>query len=625
MKRYGKHPTLLNVTYVRPDKKKGIEECFQVVYYDDDGNIRFTEDSPEVCMYVVKPEYRNYTYNKPEERIDHMDKVIVPYSKIKDELIKQSGDWGKAIKDKANALENWKYLDNVYKWPYSYRADFLPEFYFMDEWYSKYELGYPKLTKAFLDIETDIIDYTVDLDNIRDSAYAPINLVTVIIDTYREAYQFILRPYKPRHDGLTDEEYKERYQLYEKQLHDHEEMMSHLDDHIKDLHDRFDSTYGNLDYHIREYSKEIDLIADVFRYLNTRKPAFCLIWNMRFDIQYFYYRIQNLGYSPESIMCPPELPNKRCWFSMDMTTYEIAKQFDIFHCTSYTQYVCQMRLYASIRKSQHKLKSVALNAIADRELKDKKVDYSDIGTIKTTPYLNWRMFAIYNLKDVLLQYGIERKTNDIMSYYLRCHNNRTPFFKIYRETHLLRNVREIFFNKEGWSQGNNLNNIPDETSPAAKLFYNNDDGDEDNENETKKSTSFKGAINAEPSMNMDIGIPIYDNIPSNKLFTNIIDFDMGAFYPSIKVITNMDPITMLFKAKFNNDEFISGQFSNKSLNQLYSEIDKNGNPRDVEVIGEAVNTFCSKNPLTLGYNWLNLPSINELEQIIGTIPGICDE
>ena len=622
MKRYGTNPVLLNVEYIRPDKKKGIEECFHVVYMDDDGNMKFSEESPEVGVYIVKPEYRNYTYNKPEERISHMDKVMVPFSEIKDLIIKESGEWGRAIKDRSKAMEDYRYLDNLYKWPYCYRCDFLPEFYFMHEWFSQYPLTYPKLSKAFMDIETDIMDYTVDLDNIRDSAYAPVNLVTVIMDKYNEAYQFILHPYKPSHDGLNDEEYKERYRLYEQQLEAHEHMMSHLDEHIKDLHDRFDSTYGNINYHIREYQKEIDLIADVFRYINTRKPAFCCIWNMRFDIPYLYYRIMQLGYDPMSIMCAQELPNKKCYFKQDNTTFEIPKQFDFFHCTSYTQYICQMRLYAAIRKSQHKLRSVALNAIGDRELKDKKVEYPENANIKTFPYDDWRLFCIYNIKDVLLQFGIERKTNDVNTYYARAMQNQTPYYKIFRETHLLRDVREIYFEEEGWSQGNNLNNIQTSINEPEKKFYGDDEeNDDEDDGDTKKSTSYKGAINAEPSMNDYIGEELWGK-PSNSLFSSVIDMDMGSFYPSIKYICNLDAITLLFKSKFNNEEFISGEFSNRSLNQTYEEKDKNGNMRDVEVIGEAVNTYASKNILTFGYNWLGLPSINELEQIMETVDGI---
>ena len=83
---------------------------------------------------------------------------------------------------------------------------------------------------------------------------------------------------------------------------------------------------------------------------------------------------------------------------------------------------CELRednWYASIRKSQHKLRSVKLNAIAERELGDKKVEYPENTNILAFIYANWRLFAIYNIKDTLLQLGIERKTNDTLTYYIR--------------------------------------------------------------------------------------------------------------------------------------------------------------------------------------------------------------
>ena len=132
---------------------------------------------------------------------------------------------------------------------------------------------------------------------------------------------------------------------------------------------------------------------------------------------------------------------------------------------------------------------------------------------------------------------------------------------------------------------------------------------EDDEDEEK--SSFKGAINAEPKWNDNIGIVI-NGIRSNCIYKNPTDFDMGAFYPSIKIACNMDPGTLLFKAAFVNEEFISGEMSNRSLNTTYFEKDKNGNIRKLDITGEAVNTYVSGNILTTGYNYMGLPSISSL-------------
>lgn len=193
-----------------------------------------------------------------------------------------------------------------------------------------------------------------------------------------------------------------------------------------------------------------------------------------------------------------------------------------------------------------------------------------------------------------------------MTYYMRSQANLTPYNKIYRETHLLRNVREQSFNKQGWVQGNNINIIHmRDVDEVEKAFYNNDENEEGNE------SSFKGAINADPVWNDRIGMKIL-GIRSNNIFSNPMDYDMGAFYPSIKIASNMDPITLLYKASFVNEEFMSGEFINRSLNQQYIEKDKKGKTRKLDFTGEAVNTYVSGNILTFGVNYLNQPSITEV-------------
>ena len=607
----GNNPILLNCTYIRPNKDNDYTDKFEVIYKTEYGEVCKSDEPAEADIYIVKEEFRDYNYNKPQERIERMNKLRVPIKDIRKIIQKESGDFGKAINDKAMALRDSRILNQLYKWPYAYGCDFQPEFYFMKNWYEKYELKTPKLSVAFMDIETDLMDYQLNMDDIPNTSYSPVNLITIALEETKEVWTFILKPYKPSRSGLSDNEYQKRYELYEKQLKSHQELVNNKKSFIERIHKEFDSTYGYLNYNIREYEKEIDLIADAFRLINTRKPNFCLIWNMRFDIQYLYNRIKVLGYDPSFIMCHPDfkIEDRRCMFKVDKSTFMLEKQYDYFFCSSYTMYICQMRLYASIRKSKHKLKSVKLNAIADMELRDKKVEYPEAANIITFPYLDWLLFIIYNIKDVLLQMGIERKTKDVITYYMRSHQNMTPYNKIFKETHLLRNVREMYFNKEGWVQGNNINILDDIMSQEEKSFYG---ADEDDDND---KSSFKGAINAEPGWNDNVGM-IINGIKSNNFYKNSTDFDMGAFYPSIKIASNMDPGTLLYKASFDNNEFITGEMSNKSLNTNYVEKDKNGNLRNLDLTGEAVNTFCSGNILTMGYNYFNMPSISELLNII---------
>ncbi|MCM1215452.1 MAG: hypothetical protein NC548_13145 [Lachnospiraceae bacterium] len=616
----GKNPILLNTTYLRPSPENDWKDQFEVIYKTENGEVHRTVEPGEADIFIVKEECRDFNYNKPQERMERMDKVRVPISKIRQKIAESMGDEGKAFYKACVERRDFKALDQLYKWPYAFACDFQPEYYYYKNWYEKYNLSNVKLTKAFIDIETDLMDYTLDMDDIPNTAQSPVNLITIILEDSKEAFTMILKPYEPSKLGRSPKEYDERYALYEKQLKDHQYLMSHLDDFIKDLHESFDPTYGHLDYHLIDFDQEIDLIAYAFHILNVKKPNFCLIWNMRFDIQYLLYRIRELGYDPRTIMCHKDfgdISKRRCSFRVDKSTYQLEKQYDFFYCSSYTQFICQMRLYASIRKSQHKLRSVALNAIGDRELRDRKVEYPEEANIVRFPYMDWPRFVKYNIKDVLIQLGIERKTNDLMTYYMKSHANLTPYNKIFKETHLLRNVREMYFEKDGWVQGNNVNIIDYRNPEQADGFY----GSDDEEDGQSSKTSFKGAINADPLWNDRVGLEVL-GAPSNNMFQNSMDYDMGAFYPSIKIASNMDPGTLLFKAAFINDEFISGEFPNRSLNTTYQEKDKNNQLRDLDITGEAVNTFASGNILTFGYNYLGLPDLPTLiDEVVSMLAG----
>lgn len=140
-----------------------------------------------------------------------------------------------------------------------------------------------------------------------------------------------------------------------------------------------------------------------------------------------------------------------------------------------------MILYAQIRKGQSELGSVKLNIIGQKELGDEKLDYSEEANIKTLPYVNYKKFLLYNIKDVLLQYGIERKTSDLDNLYTRSILNSVPYKKVFSQTALLRNRCYVEYLKQGYVIGNNIN-----------LDYNKDwDSDEDDEEKEK----FAGAFN----------------------------------------------------------------------------------------------------------------------------------
>ena len=56
-------------------------------------------------------------------------------------------------------------------------------------------------------------------------------------------------------------------------------------------------------------------------------------------------------------------------------------------------------MWIIVRKGQGVLPSKKLNDVGRAELKDEKLDYSEEANIKTLPYVDYKKFVKYNIKD----------------------------------------------------------------------------------------------------------------------------------------------------------------------------------------------------------------------------------
>ena len=148
-------PMLLNVTYFPPPRKgsgSDDEERFEVIYQDSKG-VHKIDEEPEATIWFVKPECRDFDYNKPQERIERMYPVRTKISKIRYTIAEQMGEEGKNFIKQCYEQRDFKQLNQLYKWRYSFAADFQPEYYYMKDWYDRYQMPeHVKLSKVFMDI-----------------------------------------------------------------------------------------------------------------------------------------------------------------------------------------------------------------------------------------------------------------------------------------------------------------------------------------------------------------------------------------------------------------------------------------------------------------------------------------
>lgn len=300
-------------------------------------------------------------------------------------------------------------------------------------------------------------------------------------------------------------------------------------------------------------------------------------------------------------MCHPDFPSKVCRFKADTRNFEIKNKNDVMILSSYTNFIDQMELYAANRKGGAELRNYKLNYIAKKELKDTKLDYSEDGNIKTLPYTNFEMFVSYNIKDVLLQYGIERRTSDLDTLYVSSYKNATPYSKVFKQTVVLRNVQYVNYLRRGLVPGNNINVLFDTKQEEPKY-------DEDGNLIDEEDDSFEGALVADPIYNDKVGIKIYGQI-SNNIFLNAIDFDMSSFYPSSIRAMNIDPSTLIFKMQLDLMQYdiYDGPIplNGVTWKKFVEEGEKDGSK-------EFIDNFQTGNYTTFGSKWMNMPSVEEV-------------
>ncbi|MDY5646909.1 MAG: hypothetical protein SPF22_07905 [Candidatus Onthovivens sp.] len=497
---------LLNTHYQRPHGD--LPDVCTVVYKDTtNGEKHVMEiENPLLRMYVVKDEFRDDSFYPEYMPIEQCDTWTFPYRSVLSQIYKLASPEMKAYVKACKDAKNFYSIKKLHHTPCVLGTDFPYENYFRIEWMLNYadKNVSQKITKQYLDIETD----TYNITGMPEKGNCPINAVTIVDEETNRVYTFLLR----NKDNPLIEKFEKD-----------------IDKFINLCHDSFDESYGHLDYLIYMYDEEIELIKDLFRLINTLKRDFLLVWNLSFDIPFIMDRIAVLGYNPIDIMCSPDFKYPYCYFVKDHTNFDFKTKKDKVRIASYTIFSDQMMNYAKVRKGQAELQSLKLNAIGQKELEDEKLDYSDIATIRTLPYVNYIKFVLYNIKDVLLQKGIENKTRDLETIFNRAYENATDYDSIFSQTIFLKNrVFLDYYRDLKIIKGNNVNIKYDNLSEDIKDYEDDSDSDDEEEDYTKqKFKGFEGALVGDPLLNSFEGIPIYGS-PSMFIFDRVVDLDLIA-------------------------------------------------------------------------------------------------
>lgn len=558
---------LINVIYNQPSPQTNWTDTIDVIYKDLTTGKKYLETivNPTMDVYFTKPEFQNYDYPKYTMPIEQLEIKTISCKNAPGDIAKIAGGKFKQYYDACKECKNKKAMKNLHKYKYVMASDYDPESYYRIQFSCHYLNDKKKpIDKLYSDIEVDGINHP----GMVTGGVAPINAITLIDEKTRTSYTFALRNEK------------------NPQI---EELENNLNDFVKECHDMFDESYGEFKYKIVFYNEEDELkmLKDYFNLIHTLKRDFILFWNMNFDANYLMDRIRELGENPADIMCHPDFPIKRCYYYEDRKNFAVKLKKDTFTISDYTVWIDDMLVYAGIRKGQSELGSVRLNVIGQKELEDEKLDYSEEANIKTLPYVNYKKFLLYNIKDVLLQYGIEQKTNDVDNLYTRSIMNSVAYKKVFSQTALLRNRCYVDYLKQGYVIGNNIN-----------IDYERDFNDDEEEEKEK----FAGALVGDPLLNSDKNGMTINGVKNKYVRKYVIDFDYSSLYPSIKISHNIAPHTLVGKIQLK-----------EKIYDRYTAFEMNNEKGDMYDSGkDFVENMLCQNPVMTGVRWFNLPNTMEI-------------
>lgn len=592
---------LLNIQYIRPSRETDYKDYLYIIYKDLRDNSKHLQTivEPEVEIYFTKQEYRTYEYNRMFERLDHCDCHIVKYKNLANYIAEQAGPaYVNMIKECKNT-GRYSAIKNIHKYPYVFGSDLDIEILYKIYWQQNYSNDTPKhVSTMFFDIETDIIDIV----GFPKDGNCPIFMNTVIDVDTKSVFTMLLR----NPDNPLIDEFEEKVKEF-----------------VQSLHDDFDESYGEFEYKIFMYDREIDLIKDFFRLINMYKRDFVVAWNGNgFDFPFIYDRLVVLGYDPSEIMTNKDFEVRSCYYKRDTRNFKVDKKKDFIFCTSYSILDDQMQFYAKNRKAGGALRSVALNTVAEETIGDKKLDYSSDSNMKYLPYTGqvgtpkmkgngYATYVRYNIKDVMLQYGIDSRTNDIDTVYSRAMANVIDYRNNFSQTKFLQARAYLEYMKQGLIIGNNMN-----------VTY----GSYDEKGPTKKEQKFAGALVADPENNDYCGMEIF-GLHSKYVFTNVIDFDFSSLYPSIIITFNIAPNCLIGKLIIN--ESVSDlvtrmvkamdKANNPDKNDEDELVEKDEFDDDEQVNveykddgGEFIEDLITNNISLVGNKWFNLPNLEDI-------------
>lgn len=641
---------LLNIHYTSGNRYKFKEkdDYIDILYKDIDTGEKHVETiiHPDIELWIVKPEFRTFKHVRNFIPKDECYTIRVPY---KERMAYVANELKEDIKTVAHT-------------PYCAHLDMSCEAFYEHQFKLEYNNTKPKiLDLAFLDIETDMVNFPGGCDY----GDAPIDSISIVINKTNTAYLLVntneYLPHLPEDHRLYA-----KYENLRKKFHeDMDYFKNHPEEMINTFHEKFDSVddYAGIEYTILFFNEEIELIAAVFQILEQEPVDIVGIWNSPFDISSLIERCKTLGYDPNKIIINPNLYHnihgampRNVYFKEDKNPQAHKRRHNCELCTDYIV-MCQMRNYAGVRSARGKLPSLKLGNIAQLELGDTKIDYSEYGNIRWFKYMDLPKFYLYSMKDTLLLRALARKTRDFDAVYNIINRNVVLPNEEFVSTKIIENsIRYFAFNyKRGYVMGSNnkrwdtqgpidynrffefvrenermkelqqgedayfdkeeLNFLIEETSDEDELeSYDPSDFSQMTESGQDKNVRIKfiGAFVLNTEHIQSTGFRIYE-VESKYIHEFIIDFDVKSEYPSSILVMNASNETMVGKVFITDPDDIKIPI----YNEFHFVGKEESDNAKIEPGSWVMEQLSTGDVLNLGHVAFHLPNIETILNHIG--------
>ena len=401
------HMIPINLIYKKPNFQSEDEndrvDVLTIVYKDQDSGekIVYTLKEPKIEIYIVKPEKRTYSHMRDMIEMKDCDKFTVKYR----------SRWADAAKIlKLDSGEQAKAS------PYVFNADIAVETYYLIQFIMEYQTDRPKtLSLGKLDIENDLIRFNGEFPGYGEP---PINAVTYVNMETNDVYTLVLLK-DDLPDTREDDPRHEYFEYLRKHFYEQVDQIKANENMVLDAcHEKFDELYPGMKYNILYFDDESELMKALMYIIHQTDNEYIGIWNSPYDMQHIEQRPAHLGLDPLKLIPDDRFSIKMVSFRED-TNPSFHKRRHECITSTIPSFLDDMVLYSGIRSGYGVLPSHKLGYIAQKELKDTKYDYSEVSDIIHLFYDDLLRFILYNIKDVLLLVGLERKTNDMSTIYSR--------------------------------------------------------------------------------------------------------------------------------------------------------------------------------------------------------------